>query len=331
MESGGFTQLASSIFLGLSLALGVGLLIDATARWIHARSLWAQVIAREALTDNGAWSRVKVWTDQRRLFERPIYALMYAEDANIRIESRDPIDDTLITILDRERCASHWRHDCVEFKTGKSSLRIKAVGTGLPVSSIQQTDAFWQRVQPQSADPFNNGDRQIQSLADRRSKLVFLALGVITLVALIDTSFLNAFWLISGEPYTRFWWVPVIAAMPMAICMVRDLVPPVETGAAALMLAVGFAIGGYTGVKRVDQWVSTPTQQLYELRMSGGRMLVPVNASGPNIPLRSASPLWKQSLVGSQHLVTIHGGVLGTTQVNYNLLLPGTRLASLTN
>jgi|GEM_PF-5209320 len=318
-------DLALCLVLGLLIVLCIGLLIDAVVRWMLARSLWSQVIEREDLASSSAWSRVKVWTGKPNFLVRPVYAMMYADDVSIRIESRKPINKQLITTLDRASCASHWRDDFVEFKAAPSAIRIKAIGAGLPVSSIQQTNAFWHLVQPTCADPFDNGVRRVESWADRRSKLVLMALGVIALVALLELLLLDHFWLLSNGLLHKLWWVPVFAAMPIAIGMKRDYVPTMETGAASLMLAVGLAIGGYIGLKRADQWISSPQPQRYVLRVNGDRELFPVSATGPTINLRLASAAWNDVALGSEHTVLVHGGALGTAQINYDQLLPSTQ------
>ena len=322
MELGSYTAPAFGLFLGLSVILCVALLVIATVHWLRARARWAAIIEREGLAGRNDWSRVKVWSGPRNRLACPVYALAYVDDQKIRIESGHPINQQLVTIFDRTNSASHWRNDCVEFKAQPSDIRIKAIGAGTPVSSISQTDALWCALQPDTAHPFDNGVRQVESWADRRSKLALLALGIVALVVMIEILFLDAFWLLSSDPFLKIWWIPIFAAMPIAIGMMRDYVPSVEVGAATLMLAIGFALGGHIGLKRVDQWVSTPEPRLYVLRINGDRELVPANALGPAIGLSSASSVWNDIALGSQHTVMIHGGVLGTAQINYDRLLP---------
>lgn len=323
MESGRYTDLAFSIVLVLSLILGMGLLINAFARWLRARSLWNEVMAREALNDQRVWSRVKIWSVPRKhLFAHPIYAMMYADQEKIRIEAGQPITDQPMMKFDRLNTASHWRCDSVEFKLPDSCIRIKAIGAWIPISSIQQTDAFWRQIQPKTAEPFENGARKIDSCADRRSKIALLTLGLVVLFALTEIVLLDTFWLISAEPFAKIWWIPVFAALPVSIWMIRDLVPPVEAGATALILAVGFAMAGHFGLKRVDQWISNAESQLFVLRVNGDRELVPLHDAGPVINLRAANPVWNEIALGSQHAVTVYGGVLGTSQVDYDQLLP---------
>jgi hypothetical protein len=147
-------------------------------------------------------------------------------------------------------------------------------------------------------------------------------LAIVGLVAVLEIALLNPYWLIAPGAYTKFGLIPVFAALLLCMRMMNDDVPVVEAGSATLMFAVSLSVAGYIGVKRADQWLSGSAQVTYMLAHRGDRELVPVDSSEPVIKLRLASAVWNDVPLGSQHLVTIRGGLFGTSQVNYVQLLP---------
>lgn len=327
MEIGGLSDLAWIAFFGIVLIRDLPMFV----RWLFARRFWSAVIKRENLDSERVWCRVKVnvvspdgsWLDW---FSWPTYALVYLDRDQITLQADSLVNGAHQLTFARESCVMGWHGDQLALQSGSEWIHLRAAGCWSRSRATQKIESLWRNLQPEQWQPYGRSFSSLRFdlIANSRTVTGLFVLILLLAYPLIEVFVTNPYWLLDVGPYTWLWWVLVLAAVPIALWLIRGGVPTAAAGIFAGLIALALPFSGYAAVKRIDQWVSEPTQYRYMLVEYNGRQLIPLNADKPAIHLLNAKarPIWDHIALGTEHQITLYGGVLGTVQIDVGSMLP---------